>query len=1368
MNSRNALRAGFAGATLVLTVLGLLWLVSGRQQQSASSTMAKEENLIGATGTVARAAAVNTSLSGGQVSPVAAMPAPAVPAAPAAAAAQGTRWSLRDDAEPRSHRFNPAKPTRRQPGRSAAVRIAPDWLADARAGDNIRFDLGAGLVARGVFEWANREALPEVVTYAGTLQEPKGAFHLERHATRGWAGSFHLKDSDEMVQLVPDRHEVGVTRLEVWPRRETVCASVDEDGDPATPPPADPSIDHTQLQSRPGAPHVIYLDFDGETVSGTQWNVFYNSFNDIHAAPSGLNREEIIAAWRRASEDWATFNVNVTTRRSVYNAAGSESRAMVVCTPTKDWYGEGAGGYSTIDSFNNVFVSAICWCWNIRDYVACAETISHEAAHTMGNSHASWESDTGLFYEEYYDGHETDCGIYWAPIMGNSFEKVGTEGLTQFTIDDTYPGSTVGEDQLDEIAYELGQLDDEHFDSIGGVPFLGTQLTLQNDAAKLKGLINTGADVDAFTIDLPAGGWVIRAEPNPHGPNVDVWLELRQFNGLPPYPLLRRSANTGSTSGDGAASSLSAVVETPQAAGQYGIRVGSDQCGGAKGYPKYGGVGTYTLTIKRRPGFESDAPVLVGTRPFGLTVGSKVVTAQVIFRDASKFDYFFNGQNLVYLERIGGGVAVPGSRWNGPSFSTDDSGDAPVFRARQEYRFNAPGGWWDNAEAGTYRLRIVANSVSDVWGNAIPQITRTIGTLEPDTVAPTITGEATPSIVASGSSQSPSIKITIQDQSPILVTGNGVGAFEAIPASGGAALPLTRLRYSKSDGGREWTIHLTATPPAGGWNPEDTSVYNVVPKAGTVRDSGGHIAPVATLTTFTVATTLWTQDFDDTSISHGFSLATGWQTGLVHGTGGKFDDPAPGNGNDTPVLGFALSGGTQYGNNLNERVATTPPIDTQGYERLTLRYRRWLTLRAGDSARIEINNATTNDTWTTVWTSPADRDFTERGWTLHEIPLPLSFANGTLHVRWIMGVTDGSGTAGGWNVDDIEIVAAGTYQPARLTFNPLRQLATAVEGGADATYTVRLNQQPTSTVVVSLTPDAQSTLPDDQLVFTTVNWATPQTVTVDAVNDALVEGSHRTVIHHVCLTFDSQFNGVAADRTIGVTDNDAPLILTQPQDATLLPGASVTLSVTPVRSLDDITYQWFRGPRGNTNSHSRIIGATNPTLHVTLPASATGPALYWVRVTEPGRPTPEEHSRQVTLSPLTGFAAFKQRLLQRGYTQAQINAPGFANADPDGNGLSHFVEHAMGIFPGDPPAGFRKYELDPVGPAGAGDADLLVTLPPLQPDVLYVIQSGSDLIGWTPVTELSGDPHENPATVIRVPSLGSGRLFAHLLVTPLP
>jgi hypothetical protein len=272
-------------------------------------------------------------------------------------------------------------------------------------------------------------------------------------------------------------------------------------------------------------------------------------------------------------------------------------------------------------------------------------------------------------------------------------------------------------------------------------------------------------------------------------------------------------------------------------------------------------------------------------------------------------------------------------------------------------------------------------------------------------------------------------------------------------------------------------------------------------------------------------------------------------------------------------------------------------------------------------------------------------------------------------------------------------------------------------------------------------------------------------VTVAAANDGMFEGAHRTVIHHVCVSPSApEFLGVAVDRTVGIVDNDTPLIATQPQDATALPGSFVLLSVTPER-IADISYQWFRGMRGDTSSRNVITGATNPTFLAPLPASATEPVRYWVRVTAPGRPLREEHSRQVTITPLTGFAAFKQRLLQRGYTQAQINAPGFAAADPDGNGLNHFTEHAVGIFPGQPPVGLRHYELDATG---GGDADLLVTLPSLQPDVLYLVRAGSDLLGWTTVAELSGDPHGDPAPVVRVPSLGAGRLFVQLQVTPLP
>ena len=194
MNSRNTLRIGLVGALLILATLVLFWLAGLRPRPSTSAGQPAEvPPPMAAPDGDPRPAVVNNSASSTGVSTGTVVAS----AAPVAAALPPTNWSLLDDAEPRSHRFNPAKPTRRQPLRSAAVRITPDWLADARAGDNIRFDLGAGLLARGVFEWANRAALPDVVTYAGKLQEPNGAFHLEHHPVRGWAGSFHLKDTDE-------------------------------------------------------------------------------------------------------------------------------------------------------------------------------------------------------------------------------------------------------------------------------------------------------------------------------------------------------------------------------------------------------------------------------------------------------------------------------------------------------------------------------------------------------------------------------------------------------------------------------------------------------------------------------------------------------------------------------------------------------------------------------------------------------------------------------------------------------------------------------------------------------------------------------------------------------------------------------------------------------------------------------------------------------------------------------------------------------------------------------------------------------------------------------------------------------------------
>src|SRR5688572_26067181 len=76
------------------------------------------------------------------------------------------------------------------------------------------------------------------------------------------------------------------------------------------------------LSSLPGAAHTIYLDFDGHTVQGTEWNNYYNQSTlvakpfDIDGTAASYSAAELARieeAWQRVSEDFAPFHVNVTT-----------------------------------------------------------------------------------------------------------------------------------------------------------------------------------------------------------------------------------------------------------------------------------------------------------------------------------------------------------------------------------------------------------------------------------------------------------------------------------------------------------------------------------------------------------------------------------------------------------------------------------------------------------------------------------------------------------------------------------------------------------------------------------------------------------------------------------------------------------------------------------------------------------------------------------------------------------------------------------------------------------------------------------------------------------------------------------------------
>ena len=95
------------------------------------------------------------------------------------------------------------------------------------------------------------------------------------------------------------------------------------------------------------------------------------------------------------------------------------------------------------------------------------------------------------------------------------------------------------------------------------------------------------------------------------------------------------------------------------------------------------------------------------------------------------------------------------------------------------------------------------------------------------------------------------------------------------------------------------------------------------------------------------------------------------------------------------------------------------------------------------------------------------------------------------------------------------------------------------EGGATDSYTVALSSSPTSDVIVSGTPNSQVGISPSSLTFTSSNWNSPQTVTVSAVNDNVVEGIHSGSISYAATSADVVYNGISiAPLSVTITDND--------------------------------------------------------------------------------------------------------------------------------------------------------------------------------------------------------------------------------------
>lgn len=647
------------------------------------------------------------------------------------------------------------------------------------------------------------------------------------------------------------------------------------------------------FHSRPGAPNIVYLNFTGETVTGTAWNtslgrtsipaVAFSSDSDFSTF-SDSEQAVIKRVWQRVAEDFAPFDVDVTTERP---ATFTTRTAHALITRNTDANGDpnpssSAGGVAYVGVFAGGSYANYrpAWVYNnnlssSESYIA--EAVSHEIGHNMGLSHDAKTDGTS-----YYGGHGSG-DISWGPIMGTGYNR----NVSQWSKGEYYLANNT-EDDLAILAGKMTYRADDHGNTrasatplalTGGTNVVST--TPENDPTNAnplnKGVLDPGTDVDVFSfitgngqISLTVNPWIMPS--GTRGGNLDVLLELYNEAGV-------------IVATNNPANNTYATIQTALAEGQYFLYVrntgtGSPLVSPPTGYTAYGSLGQYFVSgYVRASGYV--APPQAELQVVDITqtgVGSKQFT-------------------VTYTDNVSVNVSTIGAN---------------------DIRVQGPNGY----------DRLAQFISVDSAANGTPRVAT-----------------------------------------------------------------------------------YAVDPPAGGtWTHTDNGDYNVLLQANQVADTEGAWVAAGTLGQFSVNVPLvvYAQNL---SSNPGFALETQWQYGVPNYSG---IGPTAGF-SGASILAYNLSG--NYPNNLATAYATTPPIDGSGASSLTLRFQRWLRVRSGDTAAVQVS--TNGSSWTTIWA--ATQTISDTAWQLVQYPLPdWTAGSPTLQLRWSMGSGQSQNDIG-WNLDEIEI-----------------------------------------------------------------------------------------------------------------------------------------------------------------------------------------------------------------------------------------------------------------------------------------------------------------------------------------------------------
>ncbi|MDP9184059.1 MAG: hypothetical protein M3O29_00120, partial [Actinomycetota bacterium] len=287
------------------------------------------------------------------------------------------------------------------------------------------------------------------------------------------------------------------------------------------------------FHSLPGAMNVLYLDFDGETISGTAWNV--GTVDPLEAVPfdrdgdvttfSDDERSHITGTWLRVAEDYAPFAVDVTTEEP---AAFGPTTGRVLITSNTDANGNpmpypDAGGVAYVGVFGRAdyptyYSPALVYADQLfsAEY-NIAEAASHEFGHNVGLHHDG--TSTAAYY---YGAGTSTQATSWAPIMGVGYYK----NVTKFNNGD-YPDANNHEDDLTIVGSKLGRVADD----VGATQGTAAGLTVTASTVAGAGLVNDSTDQDTWGFQTTGGTVSLSVSPfvrgyGTSGGNLDVKATL--------------------------------------------------------------------------------------------------------------------------------------------------------------------------------------------------------------------------------------------------------------------------------------------------------------------------------------------------------------------------------------------------------------------------------------------------------------------------------------------------------------------------------------------------------------------------------------------------------------------------------------------------------------------------------------------------------------------------------------------------------------------------------------------------------------------------------------------------------------------------